>query len=79
VAERLLKNARPVFDRSERPTPEKATAIRMAALCLAGEADGMKRADIGDMFRQVAEGITLLEQRATDAWNAPEVIMLAVE
>jgi hypothetical protein len=79
VAERLRENAMPVFDRSERPTPEKATTIRMAALCLAGEADGIGRADLGNMFRQVAVEITLLEKRATDARYAREVIMLAVD
>lgn len=50
AAERLLQNANPVFTRSERPAPEKTTAIRLAALCLACEADGIGREDIGAMF-----------------------------
>jgi hypothetical protein len=51
----------------------------LAALCLALEADEMDRRDIGDMFRHVAAGITLLGRRATGQWPAPEVIMLAIE
>jgi hypothetical protein len=79
VAERLELSAGPVFARDERPTTGKATVNRLAALCLASEADGMERTDIGDMFRQVAAGITLLERRATNQWPASETIMLAVE
>ena len=52
MAERLTCNARPIFSRAELPSPEKATAIRMAALCLAAEADGLERKDIGDGLRQ---------------------------
>jgi hypothetical protein len=51
----------------------------MAALCLAAEADGMERKDIGGQFRQVAAGITLLQHQATDKRQADEVVMLAVE
>ena len=53
--------------------------IRMAALCLAAEADGMERQDIGDQFRQVAAGITFLQHRMAAKRQATEVIMLAVE
>lgn len=79
VAKRMRQNAMPIFARAERPTPEKATAIRTAALCLAAEADAIQPKDIGDMFRQVAAGITVLEHRATGQQWPPEVIMLAVE
>jgi hypothetical protein len=79
MAERLRHNAGPVFARAERPTLEKTAAIRMAAICLAAEADWMEHKDIGDQFRQLAEGITLLQRRATDQRHAIEVIMLAVE
>ena len=67
------------FARTERLTPEKATAIRMAALCLAAEADGMERQAVGDQFRQVAAGITFLQHRLAAKRQAAEVIMLAVE
>ena len=79
VAARLRQNAGPIFTRAEGPTSDKATAVRLAALCLAGEADGMERNDIGDMFRQLAAGITLLEYRATGKQPPCEVIMLAEE
>ena len=78
MAERLRRNAGPVFARAERPTPEKTATIRMAALCLAAEADGMERKDIGDQFRQLAAGITLLHRRGAVERQAIEVIMLAV-
>jgi hypothetical protein len=79
IAERLRHNAEPVFTRAERPTPEKTAAIRTAALCLAAEADGMARKDIGDQFRQLAAGITLLQRRAAGERQATEVIMLSAE
>ncbi len=79
AAERLRQRAGPVFARAERPTPESATIIRITALRLAAEADDLQRKDIGDMFRQVAAGITLLERRATGELQAPEVIMLAFD
>jgi hypothetical protein len=61
VAERLIVNATPVLSRRELVTPEKAGVIRVAALCLAGEADALERTDIGDQFRGIAAGITWLE------------------
>jgi RecA/RadA recombinase len=79
VSMRLKQDAGPVFARTERPVPGKAPAIRIAALCLAAEADVMKLKEIGDMFRQVAAGITLLERRMAGERQAFEVIMLAVK
>jgi hypothetical protein len=74
----LRRDALPVFMRGARPDPEKAAISRMAALILAGEADRLKRDAIGDMFRRVAAGITLLEGRRTGERTASEVIMLAL-
>jgi hypothetical protein len=79
VLSHLRQIAEPIFARTQRPTPEKAAAIRTAALCLAAEADGVDREKIGDMFREVAAGITLLEHRAMGARQPAEVIMLAVD
>jgi hypothetical protein len=79
IAERLPQIAGSFLTRAEQPAAGKAAASRLAALCLASEADGMDRTDIGDLFRQVAAGITLLERRAAGQWPAFEVIMLAVE
>jgi len=78
-ASRLQHLAGPAFARAERPAAGKAAACRLAALCLASESDAMQRADIGDLFRQVAAGITLLEYRGAEQGTASEVIMLAVD
>ncbi len=74
----LRGNALPMFMRGEQAERRKASASRIAALILAGEADRVKRDDIGDMFRQVAAGVTLLEGRMTGKRQATEVIMLAL-
>lgn len=79
MAERLRDDAGPVFSRAERPTPGKTAAIRMSALCLAAEANGIGREDIGEQFRRLAGGITLLQRRATGEQEAVEVIMLAID
>jgi hypothetical protein len=76
LAVRLEQHAATVFSRAEPITAEKATAIRLAALCLAQE-EGMR--EVGHMFRHIAAGITLLEDRAAGAQPATEAIMLAVE
>jgi hypothetical protein len=79
VAERLERNAESVLSRAERPSRETSTAIRLAALCLAAEADDLGHKEIGDMFREVAVGITWLQKRASGDLPAAEVIMLAAE
>lgn len=76
VAENLMEYAGPVFAGIRRVEPEKASAIRLAALCLAGEADSLGdpgRTDIGEMFRQIAAGVTIVQ-----SWTSP-MILLAVE
>jgi hypothetical protein len=79
VAEPLERNAESVLSRAERPSPETSTAIRLAALCLAAEADDLGHKEIGDMFREVAAGITWLQKRASGELPATEVIMPAAE
>ena len=79
LAGHLRRTAEPIFAGAERPTPDKATAIRIAALCLAAETEAIQRQDIGDMFRRIAAGITLLERRSTGELQAAEVIMLAAD
>lgn len=78
MAERLQAESSPVFDRTERPTPEKAGSVRLAALCLAAEADQMSRRDLGEQLRLAATAITILEQRTTGERPPVEVIMLAL-
>jgi hypothetical protein len=79
VADRLARNAEPVFAHRERAAARTAAAIRLAALCLAGEMDALEHRDVGDQFRDVAAGITWLEQRASGKLPATEVLMLAVK
>lgn len=79
VSERLLDNALSVFDGREPATRDKASTIRIAALCLAGEAEGLRARDIGEMFRQVAGGVTLLEMAEEGEEPTLDVIMLAMD
>jgi hypothetical protein len=78
MVEHQEQTTRAVFARAQPLTLELAAALRMAALCLASEADGMEREDIGHQYRQLAAGITLLQRRAAGNLPAAEVIMLAV-
>jgi hypothetical protein len=77
VAGRLEEIALPVVDRREPVTAEIATAIRIAALCLAAEADDDGLPGAGDAYRHVAAGVTLIERRASGDAPATETIMLA--
>lgn len=77
VTSRLEENALPVFNRQLPLTANKATAIRLAALCLAAEADVHCPSPVGDTFRNIATGITLLERRSTGQAPATEIIILA--
>ena len=78
LADHLAEIAAPVFSRQEQPAPEKAAAIRLAALCLAAEANILDRADIGSEFGALAADVTWLEQRSSGTLPATEVIMLAM-
>ena len=79
VSRRLQETAIPVFDRQQQPTPGTATSIRLAALCLAAEADALEERQLGEAFRKIAAGVTLLERRANGADPATETIILASE
>jgi len=61
------------------PIQLAATSIRIAALCLATEADERKQRELGEVFRDIAVGITLLERRANRDAPATEMIILASE
>lgn len=85
VADQLVNSAGPVLEYQENAA-ERATSIRLAALCLAGEVDALKGRShapwgsyLGDQFRRIAAGITLLEMRQSGKRPAAEVIMLAVD
>ncbi|MGH3695748.1 MAG: NACHT domain-containing protein [Pseudonocardiaceae bacterium] len=74
----LQETALPVFARQRPLTKDTATSIRLAALCLAAEADARKANQLGDTFREIAAGVTLLERRATGKAVPTETIMLAL-
>jgi hypothetical protein len=65
LPQRLLDTVEAVFVRRQRLTPSDATAVRLAALTLATEADIRHLPSAADAFRSAAAGITLLERRVT--------------
>jgi hypothetical protein len=77
VSRHLLKAAIPVFDRQEQLTRSSATAIRLAALCLAVEADVANQGKSAEELRTLAAGITFLERRTSGDDPATETIILA--
>ena len=79
VSRRLQQTAVVVFDRREQLTSGRATSMRLAALCLAAEADAQDQRPLGDAFREIAAGITLLERRTSGDGPASETIFLATE
>lgn len=78
IARNLQKISLPIFNGQQRLTMDTATAIRLAALCLAAEADVRHTNQLGDLFREIAAGVTLLERRATGQAALTETIMLAI-
>ena len=78
VARNLREIALPIFTRQQPLTADTATAIRLAALCLAGEADAHAASELGNTFREIAAGVTLLQRRSTGQAVPTETIMLTV-
>jgi hypothetical protein len=76
VADRMQQIAAPIVARETEISADTATAIRVAARCLAAEADLHENPDVGDIYRRIAAGITLLERRATGLSPATETILL---
>ncbi len=87
IGGRLCDNAEAAFSGSQPTTPGVARSIRLAALCLAAEADRVTRAihqegdhgDLGREFRSIAAGAIVIERRATDSKWITERIMLAID
>ena len=79
VGRHLQGTAIPVFNRQEQLTSAGATSIRLAALCLAVEADDLDQSKLGEDFRKIAAGVTLIERRANGDDPATETIILASE
>ncbi|MDN3351493.1 NACHT domain-containing protein [Actinomadura sp. DC4] len=78
ITQRFQDLAVNVFSRRVKLTAERGTAIRVAALCLAVEADLVAGEDIGDMFRQVAAGVTWLQRRYRGEDLPSETIVMAM-
>jgi hypothetical protein len=79
VAERLQQTAVAVLERQTQLTSRDTTSMRLTSLCMAGEADARDQRHLGDAFREIAAGITLLERRISREDPAPETILLATE
>ncbi|WP_020673012.1 NACHT domain-containing protein [Amycolatopsis nigrescens] len=77
ASDRLERLAVPVFSRRQNLTPVTATAIRTGVLCLAVEADALGAPSTAEAFRQVAAGVSLLEQRWGSELSPTETIVLA--
>jgi hypothetical protein len=75
VADRLEAVAVPVFTWQRTLTPADATAIRVAALCLAVECDDDDR--LTTLLREIAAGVTLLERRTDGRAPVTETLVLA--
>lgn len=67
----------PVAGRAAPINGHNARAVRLAALCLAAQADLHRKKALSNQFREIAAGITLLEQRAQGSAEARETILLA--
>jgi hypothetical protein len=79
IGSHIQETATPVFNRQEHLTPVLATSIRLAALCLAVEADDRDQRELGEDFRKIAAGVTLIERRANGDDPATEMIILVTE
>lgn len=73
----LEQRSRPMFRRERELTPQLASAIRLSALCLASERIPLKSGITGELFREIAASVTLLEQRKNGEAVPTETILLA--
>ncbi len=79
VASRIEETASAVFAQRQPVTTRTATTVRLVALCLAAEADARDAATVGDTFREIAAGMTLLERRVSGEAPTTEAILLTVD
>jgi hypothetical protein len=78
VVSNFEKMALPIFIRQHSFTSDTATALRITALCLAVEADTRGAHPVGNTFREIAAGVTLLERRLNHQTLPTETILLAI-
>lgn len=74
VATALQDTALPVATWQQPLSADSAIAIRLAALCLAAEADSAR---LRTTFHEIAAGVTFLERRAAGEGPITETIILA--
>lgn len=74
VSERLIQAPLPIHR-----APRAVLPFRLSALCLAAEADAMEQRDLGDRFRELAAGATLLARRVAGDAPTSEVMLLSAE
>lgn len=67
-----------VLNRSTRITPDMAAQLRLAALCLAAEADASESFSRSTLYRNIVAGVTLLERRENGLAKTTETIVLAL-
>jgi hypothetical protein len=77
AASRFVEIALPIVTEPRLLTMENASTSRLMALCLAVEADAHQAHALGERFREIAAGITLLERRVMGTAPVTETIMLA--
>lgn len=77
VASDFEEIALPILTRQHPLASDAVTTIRITALCLAVEADIRDAQPVGDTFREIAAGATLLERRAHRLTLPTETIILA--
>lgn len=77
LVEALHDTALPVFTWHQPLTETSAATIRLAALCLAAEADAREDDRLATTLREVAAGVTFLQQRAAGGGPTTETIFLA--
>ncbi|GIG59781.1 hypothetical protein Lfu02_41530 [Longispora fulva] len=65
IARRLAETAEPLFARRRPLAAGDPIAVRLPALVLAAEASDRRWHAVGESFRSVAAGVTLLQRRAT--------------
>lgn len=79
VADRLTEEALSALNQHHPLAADTATAIRLAALCLAAEADDRDAPYLSHSYRAIAAGITLIERRANGQAPVTETIILVTD
>ncbi|NUS42350.1 MAG: NACHT domain-containing protein [Mycobacteriaceae bacterium] len=77
LADQVIQVAAPVFRRTGQLSPMKAGLVRLAALCLAADAEAEHDSAAADIFRRVAVEVTVLE-RIGSAPDRNPVLVLTV-